>query len=216
MSKERVIVAMISGTACVAMAALTLIGATDAYLASHSSKQNNYTVGKNEISIDEKFDPVTAQQNMTYTKDVTVSNTGDVPCYVRVFLQFSDSDVRDVSQVSRDGNTFETWDDFVKDTSGSWKYIASSTDKTLGGYFYYTKPLQPGESTSSLLKTVKTDFASADDVKPYDVIVYSESVQTVSPDADGHWTDQTQEADNYQTVWKSYAERATAVNTKGV
>ncbi len=215
MSKERNIAAIISATACVAMAALTGIGATQAYLSSHSSTQNNFTVGKNEISIDEDFDSVTPQQNMTYTKDVTIANTGDVPCYVRVFLQFSDSDVRDVSQVSRDGTTFEGWDDFIKDTSGSWKYIASGTDSTLGGYFYYTKPLQAGESTTSLLKTVKTEFKSADDVTPYDIIVYSESVQTISPDADGNWVDKSQETDNYQTVWKSYAERAAAVNAKG-
>lgn len=94
-----------------------------------------------------------------------------------------------------------------------WTYISLSNDKTVGGYFYYEDPVLVGDTTTSLLKNVKTAFKENEE-KPYDIIVYAESVQTVSPDTDGVWKDSSKTEGDYEAVWRSYLLRADAVNAK--
>lgn len=204
---------LISGMGCLLAACLS-VGATSAYIASTSSTQNKFSVGKDEIQIIEKVDNASdLQQEMNYTKDVAIKNTGDVPCYIRVFLDFSDSKAKDVSQVSADGVNYYTWSDFLQNLPEKWTYISLGNDKTVGGYFYYKDPVSVGGTTTSLLKNVKTTFKENEE-KPYDIIVYAESVQTVSPDADGVWKDSSKTEGDYEAVWRSYLLRADAVNAK--
>ena len=119
---------------------------------------------------------------------------------MRVYLDFSDSRVRDNATINyKVGNTDKqgTWAQFLADfpndsTQTDWKYVPDS-DATLGGYFYYTKILTPGETTPSLIEGVKTTFPNTDSIRDFDIVVYSESVQTSEIDSagtkyqDGDW-----------------------------
>jgi hypothetical protein len=58
--------------------------------------------------------------------------------------------------------------------------------------------LNAGEETSPLLSSVKTDFESTYDISDFDIIVYSESVQTIEINASG--TQYTE----YEKAWKSF------------
>ena len=58
--------------------------------------------------------------------------------------------------------------------------VATTKGNLLGGYFYYTKPLKSGEETTALYKKVVTHFETEDDARPYNIIVFAESVQTKS------------------------------------
>ena len=46
------------------------------------------------------------------------------------------------------------------------------------GYYYCTQPVGPGESTPCLIRFVKTVYEKEEDILPFDLIVYAESVQT--------------------------------------
>ena len=65
----------------------------------------------------------------------------------------------------------------------------------LSGYYYYTVPVQPGESTEPLIRWVMTYFEGT--VKVYDILVYTETVQTVGIDGTDYST-------NWADAWKAY------------
>ena len=139
----------------------------------------------------------------TNDKKVSVVNKSTIPVFARVYMNFSDSRVADKAKVTyKDNSNTEhevTWADFIdamkSDSNGTdWKYI--DTDDELGGYFYYTKALEAPkaepdgtEQTSNLIEKVHVNYGdSADDsnidkIQPYEVIVYSEVVQTVETGA---------------------------------
>lgn len=86
-------------------------------------------------------------------------------------------------------------------------YTAHATrGELLGGYFYYTKPVAPGQSTAYLTKKFITYFESDDAVRPYDVIVYAESMQTEDYLArpfknwEAAWTAQMSRKPEYKTA----------------
>ena len=65
----------------------------------------------------------------------------------------------------------------------------ADSNTKLNGYFYYTEPVDPNRSTSELIRSVKTDYngdnnndSNIDKIKAYDIIVYSETVQTIGTD----------------------------------
>ena len=84
--------------------------------------------------------------------------------------------------------------------SNDWVYVPDS-DSILGGYFYYTKSIIPGESTKALMDTITTWFADENDVRDYELIVYAESVQTA--DKDGVSFSDV----DYQKAWIEYLTR---------
>lgn len=174
------------------------IGLTIAYLGRSASKENTIIVGIGDASIDEQFSEPSEQRmvNENMRKEVTVKNTGTVPCFVRVYAEFSDSEVADSASIYSYGVKM-SWSDYknaltAADFSPDWQFIplTGGTDpKELRGYFYYKKILQPGESTSKLIEGVATDFrtyendSNIDRIKAYEMIVYSETVQTVETGA---------------------------------
>lgn len=111
-----------------------------------------------------------------------VKNTGTVPCYVRVYVAFSDSSVADVSELSPDGSSFFSAESYADHLPEHWTYIEEPDDAELGGYYYYTEPVAAGKTTDALFKKVKTTFQTAADVQDYEIIVYAESVQTADKD----------------------------------
>ena len=120
---------------------------------SHSVKKDNkIVVGFNDNKIVENFEDVDDwKPNTTYTKEVSVTNTGNVDCYVRAFVGASDSSM--VQQLNFD--------------TTSWTKN--------GDYYYYNSVLEPNQTTPQLLKTVKT--ASVSEPKAFEVYVYVETVQ---------------------------------------
>jgi alternate signal-mediated exported protein len=188
---------------------LALAAGVYAYLTNSQSVTNEFTGGNNDIKVDEIFPkdeiPPLAEGINSYTKTVRVKNQGNVPCYIRVFVDFSAGDIRNISGYSSDGTTYYSavlsesgLTDDVKDKDGKtviykdsyinhlpdgWVYIpetGTNTDKVedaMGGWFYYTKPVEAGESTADLFKTVCTYFKSKEDISAYQIFVYAESVQ---------------------------------------
>ena len=119
----------------------------------------------------------------TVEKLVKVQNTGSVPCFVRVYLDLSDSRLSDGKvRLSADGTNYFSVQTFQNADLTDWEYCNETN--ALGGYFYYKKVLEPNEETSALLTIVKTDFDDVYDISDFDVIVYSEVVQTAEIDAD--------------------------------
>ena len=174
------------------------IGVTIAYLGRSAAKDNTIIVGIGDASIDEEFSEPSIQRmvNDNMQKEVAVKNTGTVPCFVRVYAEFSDSEVAENASIYSYGVKLD-WDDYKEaltdeDFSLDWQFIplsGGSEPRELRGYFYYKRILQPGESTSKLIEAVATDFrtdpddSNIDRIIPYEMIIYSETVQTVETGA---------------------------------
>lgn len=200
-------------------------GAFFAYFTHTRKLVNTFTIGENTVSITEEFEPPNEMVKglNTYTKKVTITNTGNTDAFVRVYAAFSDSDIADNSFIasskpksvsvtsdatfdsvtsSMESAGYKTSTDFWKEggPSNDWVYVPDS-DSILGGYFYYTKSIIPGESTKALMNTITTWFADENDVKDYELIVYAESVQTA--DKDGVSFSDV----DYQKAWTEYLTR---------
>ena len=193
------------GAAAAALAVVSLsVGLTLAYLMDAKNKENTVKVGYGDQQISEVFsEPSVQTMDNTNDKKVSVVNKSTIPVFARVYMNFSDSRVADKAKVTyKDNSNTEhevTWAGFIdemkSDSNGTdWKYI--DTDDELGGYFYYTKALEAPkaepdgtEQTSNLIEKVHVNYGdSADDsnidkIQPYEVIVYSEVVQTVETGA---------------------------------
>ena len=193
------------GAAVAALAVVSLsVGLTLAYLMDAKNKENTVKVGYGDQQISEEFlEPSVQTMDNTNDKKVSVVNKSTIPVFARVYMNFSDSRVADKAKVTyKDNSNTEhevTWAGFIdemkSDSNGTdWKYI--DTDDELGGYFYYTKALEAPkaepdgtEQTSNLIEKVHVNYGdSADDsnidkIQPYEVIVYSEVVQTVETGA---------------------------------
>lgn len=128
---------------------------TQALLTDTKVRDNEFTFGNNTISVEEVFDmPESYKADTSYQKLVTVKNTGSIPCYVRLFAEPANSEI----PVS------------IEYDDGSWKKN--------GDWWYYGKILQPGESTSALFDSVHIGKIDDDKKESFDIIVYSESVQS--------------------------------------
>jgi predicted ribosomally synthesized peptide with SipW-like signal peptide len=316
--------------------AAVLIGGVYAYLTdSTQTQQNTLLLGENEIEVVETFDPDTAVEtgDNIYDKKVQVKNTGNVDCYVRIYVGFTDEYARKVSgfagaktdgtyystiydnqveipdptlattaasgnveeseDVEESGDVGESEDreeaeeaddgDSSADTvetywasvdepdldehrenppedlsmyvnpepytwhlPDGWVYepeqqhmtwnvatdsedsddsedssesgaelsaeeIAKNVKIAMGGWFYYTEPLAPGELTPALFDKVRTYFADENLVTPYDIIVYAESVQIKG--IDGDLIKAGQDADGtvipaWKAAWTDFLTRA--------
>lgn len=192
-----------------------------AYLMSRIERPNNFRIDEGSIEITEAFtEPTLLSMQNAFTKLVAIQNTGSSDQYVRVFLDFSDSSVRDQSTlvyVKEDRTLEASWDAFLDNLPDGWSYVPEDDpqDAVLGGFFYYTEILAPGESTPSLIEGIKTDFGDgdSDQIKDFEIIVYSESVQTVETgsgqvyappeDPEDPEADQTP----WKTAWKQFLTR---------
>ncbi|MCR5072901.1 MAG: hypothetical protein K6A39_03585 [Clostridiales bacterium] len=162
------------------IAALTVIAAggaagTKAYLTDQEKSVNAMNPGINEIRITEEFpDPEIGEGENRYVKTVSVMNTGNTDCYVRVFADFDDEDIRESSLLSPDGETFYEAGEYRYHLPEGWVY---ADDERLDPYYYCTQPIAPGESTPVLFAEAETVFETAESVRPFDISVYAESVQ---------------------------------------
>lgn len=198
-------------------AALALLGGTIAYLTYHLRIVNQFQVGSNEISIEEEFEPPQKQgigENV-FKKKVQIENQGDTACFIRVFMEFSDTSIKNLAKMSPDGDSWYTASEYMSsdftDLPEGWVYLSETDDETLGGYYYYTSPVLPNEMTSPLVERIMVTYEESTQIKDFDIIVTSESVQTfVNQDnGDGNFTavDVSDDADGWETAWIEYLER---------
>lgn len=192
--------------AAVGLTLFLCIGGTTAYFTHWQKLQNEMTIGTNTIAVTEEFEPpaeMTQGENI-YKKRISITNTGTVPCFVRVFVEFSDSSVRDKSEFSQDrtADVFYPIAEYKENLPDNWEYVALMDQELLGGYYYYTQALKAGDTTTALVEQVKTTFEKQEDVTDYEIIVYGESVQTLDKDGAAF-----QGANAYQDAWIEFLER---------
>lgn len=207
MKRKKIVIISISMFVCVL---LVSVGVTLAYLTDNREKENTVTVGYDSIEIVEDFStPAKQTQTTTYKKEVKIANNGNVPCYVRVYVDFSDTKIRDCSYFSNsaDINDEDSYFSAKRDTTDSgnyvsnlpdgWKFIPDNDSNTkLAGYYYYNTAIPPGESTPSLFTYVKTSYDDVDEIQQYDIIVYAESVQIVGESGEV--------IEDYTAAWKEF------------
>lgn len=173
-SKKRIIISIV---ACFAVLVLSIAGSF-AYLVSAQWEDNNIGIGGNTVDIVEEFNPP-PELNVginEYDKEIRIKNNGEGECFIRLFLAFGDGEVENVSEVSSDNrNSYQTLTELKNNPPEGWTFL---NDEILGGYFYYMSPVNAGESTTPLITDVKTNFVTAEDIKQYEILVYTESVQT--------------------------------------
>lgn len=151
-------------TACLAVIGMSF-GITYAYLTSTQTRLNEFTVGENSIEIVEEFKPPEElKKGEGFDKKVQVKNTGNMACYVRVRVEFSDSEAQEFSTVDYHLDKWKLGDD---------------------GYYYYTEALEPYADnaekgiTSPLFEhvTIKSAEEYTPDLIDFDIYVYSESCE---------------------------------------
>jgi len=133
---------------------------TYSYLIDSAAAANRFVVGENSIVVEEEFNPPKElEPGISFDKKPKVTNTGNLPCFVRMRADFSDSEAQAICE-PLDINTAD------------WLYDSSD------GYYYYNKVLQPGESTSPLFtKVTIRDDLDESDMKEFDILIYAESIQ---------------------------------------
>ena len=104
---------------------------------------NKFTIALDSTSkVVEKFpDPnpdLSEDSIASYEKAVQVINTGYIDEYVRLRLDFSDSDIESKTKFSYDGQNFYSVEEYRKHLPSGWVYNAED------GYYYYTKILETG------------------------------------------------------------------------
>ena len=166
-----------------------IVNMTIAYLGDSDSKKNTVNVGYGDVSIDEKFDePSELKMTNDIKKEIQIQNKSTVPAFVRVYAEFSDSELAEQAKVKYGEKTY-SWSDFKTKlnyqnpspdendsalVSSKWRYVPSNDSNGLGGYFYYTEALSaykpanteitpqqaevPGGKTDKLFDSVTIDY----------------------------------------------------------
>lgn len=177
-NKSKIIIVLIL---CVTLCTVSF-SITYSYLIAQDDSVNTFIVGENTVEITEEYEPPKKLfPGIEFKKEPSVKNTGNLPCFVRIRVDFSDSRAE------------EFCEPLDIDTE-NWEYDASS------GYYLYNHILQVGETTPPLFTTVKLKTQKEDgteyteqDMLDFDILIYAESVQQ------GECT-----ADEYSTVWSRY------------
>ncbi len=217
--KKKTVLAIVSGAVLIALFSTSL-----AYLGTTDKTPNLVRVGEDEIKVTEEFTVPDQSQEYAYRKLVKIANTGSIPCYVRVRLEFSNSVVEGAASFTAEGQDSDTapengpgvykkaavpdnktdTDYYVNSLPPDWIYVwePNSGDfvpPVTNGYYYYTKPVPPGESTDALISWIRMQYENMDDIQAHDVYVYAESVQTVDANSGEAYAD-------WKSAWNSFAE----------
>lgn len=129
-------------------------GGIFSYYIAHELLNNEISVGTQISQIEEDWSPPDEiKTGGTYDKEVSVKNTGSVPCYVRVLAELENPDMAEALNID-----FNTTD---------W------TEKQSDGYYYYKHVLDSGASTKPLFTKLK----ATGNLSELSLIVYEETVQ---------------------------------------
>lgn len=120
------------------------------------AKENTLNVGYGDVSIVEEFnEPSELKMTNDITKKVQVRNNSTVPAFVRVYAEFSDSEIAKQAKVKYKTKEY-SWFDFKTKlnynnpsqeaddadlVNSGWRYVPENDNSGLGGYFYYTTSL---------------------------------------------------------------------------
>ena len=146
---------------CIIVLSIFISTAFYAYYTYQKSIENTIVLAYNEIQVNEIYEPpLKMQKGISYKKEPTVKNIGNIDCYVRVKSLLPDSRVE--SEITIDYNLND--------------YTYNDIDK----YYYYNKILKPGETSKPLFTSV-TIHSDAKDIvlDNFDIYIYAESVQTI-------------------------------------
>lgn len=173
MSKKRIFLIVI---ACFLVLGMSF-GVTYAYLIAKDKAVNQFTIGENIIEIFENYEPPEKlEPGVEFQKEPYVKNTGNLPCFVRMRADFSNSKA-------------EEFCESLNIDTENWEY--NSND----GYYYYKNLLNPNDVTEPLFTKVKIKSTINDsDIVDFDILIYAESCQ--HNDHDGECS-----LDEYKTVW---------------
>lgn len=180
-------------------------GTTQAYFTHRRGLLNTFRVGYNEITVTEDYNPpdeIVPGETIEFRKNVRVKNTGTVPCFVRVRLEYSDSEMKSFCKnilygESIDANDWKT--EIERISNGDWVY--NETD----GCYYYTKVLEEDDVTSLLLDKVQVLVPKSEEnsLKDFEIYVYAESIQTMITTVKDNGDIISEEAVDYRDAWDS-------------
>ncbi|WP_303818870.1 SipW-dependent-type signal peptide-containing protein [Ruminococcus flavefaciens] len=148
-----------------------------------------------DITVTEIFEPPTEKSDEPFQKSVQIENNGNIDCYIRVRLEFSSSEVRDISWLSNDDDK-DNDEAYINASEYRYSTLPDGWEyREEDGFYYYTEAVAPSDRTASLIKWVKTVFPDDDsvDTDEYDIYVYSEAVP--ADDEDG-------ERMTYEEAWR--------------
>lgn len=159
-----------------------------AYQTDASTVWNRMVPGWNTSEITEEFpepDPIPPDEENAVAKRVAVTNTSGVPCFVRVLLRVSNSDIPAAFLYGGEEGYH----------TGDW---------ILGedGYYYYQSVLEEGQVTSDLIDGVRVGGDSDwkdywDPIQDIRVLVYAETVQAKNADTGMEW-------ESVEAAWEHY------------
>ncbi len=145
------------------------IGYTSAYLISDDAEKNVFDVSEIDIDIPEIFiPPEETEPGTVITKKPCIRNNSDTDCYVRAGIEFTDGG----DEICQPLQINDGW------------------VKKHDGYYYWRGKISPGGQTGYLFDsvTIRNDI-SAEDIVPFDVLVYAEAVQAGDLTQEEAWAD---------------------------
>ena len=196
---------------------LAAAGVSAAYLIYQKSIINTIQAGGNTISITEDFEPPKKQEvgDNIFKKRVQIENMDETACFVRVFMEFSDSGTKKRARISPDGRSWypavEYGSSDFENFPQNWCYLSLEEDPLLGGFYYYTVPVNPGETTVPLAEQILVSYEQDSQIRDFDILVTADSIQTCifEEQEDGSFTaaDVSQQDEGWKMAWTEYLER---------
>ena len=182
-----------------------LVGATFAYFTSSVSFENDFIAGRYKVVTTEEFEsPTNWAPGEEIPKTITTTNEGTIPAAVRVKFEekWFNGSTEITNQVAADAVSINL------DNINEWV--------RQGDYYYYKFPLNPGETTSSFMKSVTlnpningVECTTSADGK-------TKSCESTSNIVGSTYkliiTKETVQYDSYDIVWNNVPEIAARVN----
>ena len=145
------------------------VSGTIAYLTDSEQKENLTGFTDNTIHLEEDFvPPVNPGPGTVIKKSPRIVNESEIPVYVRLSARFSDDQAESFC--------------LPLEINAGWELQPD-------GYYYYSRALTAGEKTSALFDEVviraETD---KEDLVPFDLLIYAESVQSYGMTQEEAWT----------------------------
>lgn len=152
-----------AGTALCVLAFTGAVELTAAYLHDQDRLNNRFVLGSVTPSVVETFEPENRLK-----KDVSVKNDGNTPVYIRALLVITWKDAQGRSILTQPPQP---------GTDYTLTGPASDSGWTLGGdgYYYYTRPVDPKQSTAKLIETLEDK--NTDAARRLSVDVIAQAVQ---------------------------------------
>ena len=123
-----------AGLLCGMIAVISAVSGTasaTAYMSDHADVNNQFVIGNNTTTVEEEFPtPTPVPPGEHVAKKVKVTNQGNVPCYIRVALSYSED------LIALENLDTENWE--------------AGED----GYYYYKHVVEVGSSTTNLVTGV--------------------------------------------------------------